>query len=77
MGGLPSFVLLRHLNDLTPDEQAELLIRSPSGVEDELRAVPASGAGEPGRAAVPDVLPPRKTVVGVPLGPVMNLSEER
>jgi predicted nuclease of predicted toxin-antitoxin system len=35
---MPSFVLLRHFNDLTPDEQADLLIRGLPGVEDELRA---------------------------------------
>jgi predicted nuclease of predicted toxin-antitoxin system len=32
----PSFVLLRHVNDLSPDAQAELLVAGLPGVESEL-----------------------------------------
>ncbi|CUU56097.1 Predicted nuclease, contains PIN domain, potential toxin-antitoxin system component [Parafrankia irregularis] len=34
----PSFVLLRHLNDLTPDQQADLLLANLPHVEDDLAA---------------------------------------
>lgn len=33
----PSFVLLRHVNDLTPDQQAALLVAGLPGVEGELQ----------------------------------------
>ncbi len=34
----PSFVLLRHLNELAPDQQAELLLANLPGVTDDLAA---------------------------------------
>ena len=47
----PSFVLLRHLNDLTPDEQAALLVANLPAVEDHL-ALGAVVTIVPGRIRV-------------------------
>ncbi|WP_131764734.1 DUF5615 family PIN-like protein [Candidatus Protofrankia californiensis] len=37
-GAKPSFVLLRHLNELSPDQQADLLLANLSQVKDDLGA---------------------------------------